>query len=154
MYTSIPWASALGVACVMAVVVGLGIATRRGVIAGPERGLAHVAHLLGGGLTGFLAIAFLPAWPLLAAVVGMLVVRGYQARRILDIGLLLLGFGSAWTLLFGFAVVNEMTDPAIYAPSSAGELAFAVAVLAAGVAVALIGLRRPRAPHPPSSASG
>jgi hypothetical protein len=154
MYISVPWAIALGLACVMAVVLGLGIAARRGLIAAPERGLAHVAHLLGGGLSGFLAIAFLPAWPLLAALVGMLAVRAYQARRILDIGLLLLGFGSAWTLLFGFAVVNEMTDPAIYAPSSAGELAFGVAALAAGVAVALIGWRRPRAPRPPSSASG
>lgn len=153
MYITVPWAIALGVACVMAVVVGLGIAARRGVIAAPERGLAHVAHLLGGGLTGFLAIAFPPAWPLLAAVVGMLVIRAFQSRRIPDIGLLLVGSGSAWTLLFGVAVASELTDPAVYAPSDTAEFVVAVGILIAGLAVTLIG-SRPRAPRPPSSASG
>lgn len=55
MYISVPWTIALGVAAGMAVVVALAIAARRGLIAAPERALAHVAHLLGGGLTGFMA---------------------------------------------------------------------------------------------------
>jgi hypothetical protein len=139
MYISVPWAIALGVAGAMAVVVALGIAARRGVIAAPERALAHVAYLLGGGLTGFMAVAFPPAWPLLAAVMGMTVIRAIQARRILDVGLLTVGFGSAWTLLFGSGVLNVLTDPAIYAPGVAVSFVLAIGILVAGLVVTIVG---------------
>jgi hypothetical protein len=153
MHIPMSWAIALVVAGAMAVVVALGIAARRGVIAAPERALAHVAYLLGGGLTGFMALAFPPAWPLLAAVVGMLVIRAFQMRRILDIGLLTAGFGSAWTLLLGLSKVNAMTDPAVHSPDVTGWFLFAIGVLVTGVVVTIVGAR-PTAPPPPSSASG
>jgi len=79
------------------------------------------------------------AWPLLAAVVGMLAVRAVQARRTLDIGLLLVGFGAAWTLLLGIVVLNAMTDPAVQAPGVTGWFAFGVAVLVAGAGVTIAG---------------
>ena len=127
----------LAVTGAMGVVVVLGIAAHRGAVAAPERGLAHVAHLLGGGLAGFTALAFPPAVPMLAAIVGMLGVRAAQARRIVDIGLLLMGFGSAWTLLLGIAVLNVMTDPAVYSPDVTGWFVFGAAVLLAGLIVAI-----------------
>ena len=110
----LPWAIALAVAAALGVVVALGFAARRGVIVAPERALAHVAHLLGGGVAGFLAIAFPPAWPLLAAVVGMLVGRAVQARRTIDIGLLMVGFGSAWTLLLGISIVVQRRNRSVF----------------------------------------
>jgi hypothetical protein len=151
---SVPWAIALGVAGAMGVVVALGIAARRGVIAAPERALVHVAYLLGGGLTGFMAIAFPPVWPLLAAIVGMLVIRAVQLHRLFDVGLLTVGFGSTWTLLFGTRVLNVLTDPAIYAPGVAVSLILAVGILVAGLVLVVVATRRPTAPPPPSSASG
>jgi hypothetical protein len=152
MYISVPWAIALGVAGATAVVVTLAIAARRSVIAAPERALAHVAHLLGGGLTGFTALAVPPAWPLLAAVAGMLVIRAFQVRRVLDVGLLTVGFGSAWTLLFGNTLLSVMTDPAVHAPGIAARFVFGAAILVAGVVVTVVGSWRPEAPRPPSSA--
>jgi hypothetical protein len=154
MHISVPWAIALGVAGALAVVVALGIAARRGVIAAPERALAHVAHLLGGGLAGFMAIAFPPAWPPLAAIVGMLVIRAIRVQRLLDVGLLTVGFGSAWTLLFGSGVLNVLTDPAIYAPGIAVSFMLAICILVAGLALILVATRRATTPSPPSSASG
>lgn len=154
MYIPTSWAIALGIAGAMAVVVALAIAARRGAIAAPERALAHVAYLLGGGLTGFMALAFPPAWPLLAAVVGMLVIRAFQMQRLLDVGLLTVGFGSAWTLLLGGSILNAMTDPAVHAPDVNGWFVFAVGVLVTGLVVTVVGAGRPTAPPPPSSASG
>lgn len=139
---SIPgtWAVALVVAGAMGVVVLLGIAAHRGVISAPEPMLAHVAHLLGGGVAGFLALAFYPAWPLLAAVVGMLVVRAVQMRRILDIGLLTVGFGSAWTLMKGLAILNDLADPAVISTEDGtGGLVFSALILLAGLGVAIAG---------------
>jgi hypothetical protein len=153
MHIPTPWGIALGLAGAMAIVVTLAIAARRGVIAAPQRALAHVAYLLGGGLTGFTALAFPPAWPLLAAVVGMLVVRAFQMQRFLDVGMLTVGFGSAWALLLGSSIVNVMTDPSVHASDSTGWFVFAVGVLVAGV-VTIIAAGRPTAPRPPSSASG
>lgn len=115
-----PWAIALGVAGLIAVVIAVGVAARYGLVAAPERKLVHVANLLGGGLTGLTAIAFPPAWPLLAAVVGILVIRAGQTTRIVDVGLLSVGFGFTWSLLAGLAVLNEMTDPAVYYPGGTG----------------------------------
>lgn len=139
---SIPmsWAVALAVAGAMGVVLLLGIAAHRGVIAAPERVLAHLAHLLGGGVAGFLALAFYPAWPLLAAVVGMLVIRAIQTRRILDVGLLMVGFGSAWTLVMGPAILNDLADPAVISTQDdTGGFVFAALILLAGLGVAIAG---------------
>jgi hypothetical protein len=143
---SIPmsWAIALAVAGAMGVVLLFGVAAHRGVIAAPERVLAHVAHLLGGGVAGFLALAFYPAWPLLAAVVGMLVVRAVQTRRILDIGLLMVGFGSAWTLMMGLAFLNDISDPAVTSYGyGQGWILFAALILLAGLAVTIAGSLAP-----------
>jgi hypothetical protein len=137
---SIPmsWAIALAVAGAMGVVLLLGVAARRGVIAAPERPLTHVAYLLGGGVAGFTALAFYPAWPLLAAVVGMLVIRAVQTRRLLEIGLLMVGFGSAWTLLFGVAILNDISDPAVTSYGyGQGWFVFAAGILLAGLAVTI-----------------
>jgi hypothetical protein len=145
MSISAPWAIALGVAGVMGVVLALGVAARCGLVAAPERGLAHVAYLLGGGLTGFTAIAFPPAWPLLAAVVGMLVIRAVQTTRIVDVGLLSVGFGFIWSLLAGFAIFNEMTDPAVYYPGGTGGwFVFGAAVLVFGLAMTVSSVRSAR----------
>ena len=138
------WAIALAVAGAMGVVLLLGIAAHRGVIAAPERVLAHVAHLLGGGVAGFLAVAFYPAWPLLAAVVGMLVIRAVQTRRVLDIGLLMVGFGSAWTLLLGVSILNDITDPGVTSYGyGEGWFVFAAGILLAGLAVTIAGSLTP-----------
>jgi hypothetical protein len=137
MYIPVPWAIALAVASALAVVVALGIAARRGAVPAPERVLAHVAHLLGGGLAGFLAIAFPPAWPLLAVVMGMLVIRAFRADRVRDVGLLMIGFGFAWTLLLGSAVIVQVTDPAVHGPDLTGWVLFSVGLLLAGLVVSV-----------------
>ena len=139
---SIPlsWAIALAVAAVMGVVLLLGVAARRGVIAAPEHALAHVAYLLGGGVAGFLALAFYPALPLLAAVVGMLMIQAFRSRRILDIGLLMVGLGSAWTLLFGLSILNDIADPAVTSYGyGQGWIVFAALILLAGLALTIAG---------------
>jgi hypothetical protein len=144
MHIPLPWAIALGVAGAMAVVLGLGAAALRGVIAAPERALAHVAYLLGGGLTGFMALAFPPAWPLLAAVVGMLVIHAFRTQRLLDIGLLTVGFGSAWVLLLGGSIVNVMTDPSVHGSDETGWFVLAIGVLVAGLVGTGVATRRSR----------
>jgi hypothetical protein len=138
MNISVPWAIALAVAAVLGMVVALAIAAQRGVVAAPERALAHVAHLLGGSVVGFLALAFYPAWPLLAAVVGMLVIQAARTRRVLDIGLLMVGFGSAWALLGGLAVLNDMADPAVISPGAFLLFILGAGILVAGLLVAIL----------------
>jgi hypothetical protein len=140
----LPWAIALAAAGALCVIVVLGIAARRAAMAEAERALAHTAHLLGGGLAGFLALAFPPAWPLLAAVVGMLTVRAIQARRVLDIGLLMASFGAAWTLLLGISILNDMADPAVTSQDSTSWFVFAASILAAGLVVTAAGSFSPR----------
>jgi hypothetical protein len=133
----VPWAIALAVAGVMGVVLLLGLAARRGLIAAPERALAHVAYLLGGGVAGFLALAFYPAWPLLAAVVGMLVIRAAHERQVVDIGLVMVGFGAAWTLLLGRALLSTLTDPAVTSTGDdTGWFVASALILLAGLIVA------------------
>jgi hypothetical protein len=139
---SIPvsWAIALAVAGAMGVVLLLGVAARRGVIGVSERGLVHIAHVLGGGVAGFTALAFPPAWPLLAAVVGMLVVQAVRSRRTLDFGLLMVGFGAAWALLLGLSILNDIADPAVTSTQDdTGWFAFAAVVLLAGLAMTIAG---------------
>jgi hypothetical protein len=121
----------------MGVVLLLVIAARRGIINAPERALVHVAYLLGGGVAGFLAIAFYPAWPLLAAVMGMLVIHAFRSQRVLDIGLLMTGLGAAWTLLLGLAILNDLADPAVTSTQdNTGVFVGAVVILLAGLVVA------------------
>jgi hypothetical protein len=139
---SIPmsWAIALAVAAAMALVLLLAVSARRGIVKAPERALAHVAYLVGGGVAGFTALAFPPAWPLLAAVVGMLVVQAVRLQRVLDIGLLMGGFGSAWTLLLGLSIWNDLTDPAVTSTQDdTGWFAFALVTLLAGVVLSIAG---------------
>jgi hypothetical protein len=139
---SIPvsWAIALAVAAAMAVVLLLGMAARRGVIAARESRLAHVPYLLGGGVAGFTALAFYPAWPRLAAIVGMLVVQAVRWQRVLDIGLLIVGFGSSWTLLFGLSILNDLTDQAVTSTQDmTGWFVFALVTLLAGLVLAITG---------------
>jgi hypothetical protein len=134
----ISWAIALAVAAAMSVVLLVGLAARRGIVAAPERALVQVAYLLGGGVAGFVALAFYPAWPVLAAVVGMLVIRAVQTRRSLDIGLLMVGFGSTWTLLRGLAILNDMTDPAVTSTGEeGGGFVLAALILLAGLWVTI-----------------
>lgn len=142
------WAIALAVAAAMGLVLLLAVAARRGIVKAPERALVHAAYLLGGGVAGFLALAFYPAWPLLAAVVGMLVVQAVRSRRVLDIGLLMVGFGSAWTLLLGLSIWNDISDPAVTSYGyGEGWIVLAVAFVVAGLALAITGsfapIRRP-----------
>lgn len=137
MYISPSWTLALAVAGTMGVVIALGMAARRGLIAAPERPFAQLAHMLGGGLVGFLALAFWPAWPLLAAVVGMLAIQAARTGRIVDIGLLMAGFGGSWTLLGGVATLSDLTDPAIASPGAALRFALGIGVLLAGLVVAI-----------------
>jgi hypothetical protein len=135
---SIPpsWAIALAAAAATGIVVMLAIAADHDVIeVVPRRWLVAVAHLLGGGVAGFTALGFYPAWPLLAAVLGMLVVRALRIGRILDVGLLTVGFGSAWTLLVGRTVLEVMTDPAVHAPLIAPSFVIAIGILIAGLLV-------------------
>lgn len=139
---SIPmsWAIALAVAGAMGVVVLLGVAAHRGVINAPERALIHVAHLLGGGVAAFLALAFYPALPVLAAVVGMLVVQALRSGRVLDIGLLMVGLGSTWTLLFGLSILNDLADPAVHSDGyDQGAVIFAALIVLAGLLLTIAG---------------
>jgi hypothetical protein len=129
-YISTTWALAL-IACGVAAVL-LTVGWKTGA-RGRTWLLDSLLHLLAGGLTGFLSIAFFPAAPLLAAILGMLVVRAAQADRWTDIGLLSTGFGAVWTALLGAAMVNDRLDPAV--TSQDGTLPFAV-----GAALLIFGI--------------
>jgi len=155
-HVSLPWAIALAAAGALGAVIALGVATYAGAIAAPRALLVHVAHLLAGGLTGFLALAAPFAWPPLAAVVGMLVVRGVQQRRPVDLGMLATGFGTAWTLMLGTALISAATDPAVHGRDVTGWFAFGVAVLLGGLltlGVSAAGRRAPGGPSPPDAVS-
>jgi len=66
-----------------------------------------------------------------------------RERRILDIGLLVTGIGSAWTLLLGIGVLSAMADPAVVqSPDVIGWFAFGSGVLVAGLAIAILGRSR------------
>jgi hypothetical protein len=93
-------------------------------------------HLLAGGLAGFLAIAFYPAWPILAAIIGMLTIRAGRAGRWTDIGMLATGFGATWTALLGASLIRQRLDPAIWPPDTPIPIAVGVALLIFGLVVA------------------
>lgn len=136
------WAIALSVAGAMGIVLLLAVAAHRGVVAAPERALAHVAYLLGGGVAGFLALAFYPALPVLAAVVGMLIVQAIRTQRVLDIGLLTVGLGSTWTLLFGLSILNDLADAAVTSYGyGRGWIVVAALILLAGLVLTIAGSR-------------
>jgi len=129
------WAIALITAGVVAVLVVVRLRVLAGGWAGP---IDRLVHLLAGGLMGFVALAFYPAWPLLAAIGGMLGIRAAQSGRWTDVGLLAIGTGAVWVALLGAAVVRDWLDPAIIGgdatiPILLGAVAIVVgAVLVAG----------------------
>lgn len=91
-------------------------------------------HLLGGGLIGFISLAFYPALPLVAAIAGMLILRAVQASRWIHAALLATGFGAVWTGLIGYRLVNDALDPA---GSTTWDL---TPWLVAGATVLMVGL--------------
>jgi len=62
------WAITLGTAAVLGIVI-----VAAAYSAASARWPGRLAYLLGGGLAGFLAIAFAPAWPMLAVMGTVLV---------------------------------------------------------------------------------
>jgi hypothetical protein len=121
----------------MGVAIALAAAARSGRIAAPERLFAQVAYLLGGSVAGLVALAFPPAWPLLAAALGMLAIQAARLGRMSDVGLLLSGSGATWTLMGGLALLNDLTDPAVSSPGAALRLAVGMALVAVGLMLAV-----------------
>jgi hypothetical protein len=133
MYISTTWTLALVACGVAAVILAVAWRTRA---SGRASVLDSLLHLIAGGLAGFLFIAFFPATPLLAAIIGMLAVRAAQAGRWTDIGLLATGFGAAWTALFGASIVNDRLDPAVTSQDATIPFAVGAALLIFGIVVA------------------
>ena len=148
MSVSPTWAAALAVAVATGAVALVGLLT-----GGRSRfaaALAPLLHLLAGGLAGFMALAFYPAWPLLAAIVGMLAIRAAQSRRWTDLSLLAAGFGVTWALLFGWAIILDALDPAV---TSTGDdripFAIGVAILVSAIVFEIWQTARPNRFAPP-----
>lgn len=116
MDTPLIWAWVLVAAGVTAV---LAVAGLRWPASPAARQIPPITHVLAGTLIGFIALAFFPALPLVAAIGGMLAVRTAQASRWTDAALLAIGFGAVWTSLIGYRMVNNALDPAV---SSNGDL--------------------------------
>lgn len=139
MHLSLPWAGAIAAAALVATLLALGLTARRGAMANAERPLLSVAHLLAGGLAGFITIATPPAafaaWP----IVGVLAIRALQAPRKTDAGLVAVGFGGCWIVLLGARMINDALDPAV---TSVGNplpaLVVGAAILAAGLGLAVL----------------
>jgi hypothetical protein len=125
------WAWALVVAGVTGVLALIGLRWPGSPLA---RFIPPVTHLLGGGLIGFISLAFYPALPLVSAIAGMLIVRAVRASRWTDAALLAAGFGAAWTALIGYRLVNDALDPAV---STTWDL---TPWLVAGATVLMVGL--------------
>jgi hypothetical protein len=135
---SVPWAIALGVAGGLGVLVFLG-ARSVGSNALLPWLARRLAYLTAGGLIGFLAIGFPPAWPPLAFIGGILAISTVRDRRVHDTALLLAGFGGAWAVLLGWSIRNDLADPSVYgSPETFGWFLFGCGVLGAGLLV-LIG---------------
>jgi hypothetical protein len=136
----IPWAIALAVACLTGLLAILGL---RWPSAPRARVIPPVTHVLGGGLIGFISLAFFPALPLVAAIAGMLVVRAAQSSRWTDAALLATGFGAAWTALIGYRLISDALDPAVSGTWDLRPWFAAGATVLMGGLVALIALARP-----------
>jgi hypothetical protein len=129
------WAIALPVAGILGLLIAVAIRAD-----GPPPWLGRAAYLVGGGLAGFLALAFAPAWPLLAFLGTLLIGMALRGQRPVDATLLITGFGATWTLMLGLAILNDLGDPAVH--GSPGEIAWFVAgatILITGL-TALLGL--------------
>jgi hypothetical protein len=142
MYIPPSWAIALGAAVFLALAV---LVAMRG---GREAWwAARVAYLLGGGISGFLAVAFPLALPPLVYVLAILVGMAWRDRRLRDIGVMLIGIGGAVVALLGWNMLIDLSDPAVYgAPDTIGWLLGGAAVLVIGLAL-LIALASPRPPR-------
>jgi hypothetical protein len=134
------WAIALTVAGVLAVVITVAIR-----VDAQQHWLARAAYLVGGGLAGFLPLAFAPAWPVLAFLGTLLIVMALRGRRPVDATLLITGFGAAWTLMLGLAILNDLGDAAVH--GSPGDIAWfggSAAILIAGLLMLLgLAIRNP-----------
>ena len=102
------WAIALTAAAALAAVIAAAVR-----VDGRGHWLGRTAYLLGGGLAGFLALAFPPAWPLLAFDGTLLIGMALRDRRRADVALLMTGFGATWTLLLGLEILNDLLDAAV-----------------------------------------
>jgi hypothetical protein len=142
MYIPPSWAIALGAAVFLALAV---LVAMRG---GREAWwAARVAYLLGGGISGFLAVAFPLALPPLVYVLAILVGMAWRDHRLRDIGVMLVGIGGAVVALLGWNMLIDLSDPAVYgAPDTIGWLLGGAAVLVIGLAL-LIALASPRPPR-------
>ena len=140
MHIPLPWAVALVTAGALLVVVMLGIAVRGGHRAGPGRGLAHLAYLLGGGVAGFVALAFPPSWVAVIPVTGVLIATALRDRRVTDVGLLVVGIGVPWVLLLGASIIADATDRAVHGSGhTTGWFLFGAAALVGGLLVTIAG---------------
>ena len=126
---------------------GLAIAL---IVIGPsllsERTQRSTAAFLVGLLTGFATIA-LPMVMVPAVAVGVVLGMNYvREGRLRDLGLLLAGWGTIWTALWGWNAWNAATDAGVRGSSDiVGFLAVGIALLVAGVAIVTTdALRRAR----------
>lgn len=141
MYIPPSWALALGAAALLGVAVLIAMRGGRGAwLAG------RLAYLLGGGIAGFLAIAFPLALPPLAYVFAALVGMAWRDHRLSDVGVMLVGIGGTVAGLLGWHTLIDLSDPAVYgAPDTIGWFLAGAAVLVAGLAL-LIGLTATKRP--------
>ena len=130
------WAWALATAGVTGMLAIIGLRWPASPLA---RFIPPVTHLLAGGLIGFMALAFYPALPLMAAIGGMLAIRATQASRWTDAALLAVGFGAVWTGLIAYRMLNGALDPAVHSGDLTAWFVASATVLVAGL-LALIAL--------------
>jgi hypothetical protein len=143
MHISLPWAVALLTAGILLVVVLLGLAVRVGRIRATARPLDQLAHMLGGGLIGFMALAFPPAWPVLAFMATVLVGSALRQGRTARVGMLATGFGVPWVLLTGAGIMGDLVDPAVIgSPGTVYWFGFGAIVLGIGLGLLISGAVR------------
>jgi hypothetical protein len=134
------WAWALTAAGVTGVLAIVGVRWPAAPIAG---WIPPITHLLAGGLIGFMALAFYPALPLMAAIGSMLAIRAVQSSRWTDAALLAVGFGAAWTWIIGRRMVNDALDPNVHGSDLTAWFAVSAAVLVAGLVALIVGVAWP-----------
>jgi hypothetical protein len=137
------WAIALGATGVL--LVATIVTMRSPLVSIRGRFAGRSAYLLAGSLVGFMAIAAPPAWPVLAFIGFMLGARAVRDGRNTDFGLMGTGFGAAWTLLLGWGILNDLSDPAVYgSPWDVIPFLVGSAILVGGLVVLLLdAARRP-----------